>query len=174
MLYQKLCGLCGKVYLSEMPIGKGRLICDDPKCIAEYNRAAVQIEREEAKAKADEAKAKRDAARKERQVELDANRWTMGDRKGFVYLMRSDNGIYKIGRTKNIEARRRGIERDIPIAVVLVHSFATKDSHKAESYLHKLYSDCRIRYEWFDLSDDQVNDIKRIQDYSLDDILRSF
>jgi hypothetical protein len=54
------------------------------------------------------------------------------DRAGFVYLLRADNGVCKIGRSKDPEARARGLDTS-PLAVELLHRIASNDWRRGRS-----------------------------------------
>lgn len=81
---------------------------------------------------------------------------------GYIYLMKSENGLYKIGRAVNIESRLKDLNREIPVMVEIIHYYHTDDYASEEIRLHKLYADQRIKYEWFTLNDAQVQEIKSI------------
>lgn len=81
---------------------------------------------------------------------------------GYIYLMKSENGLYKIGRALNIENRLKGLNREIPIKVEIIHYYRADDYTGEEIRLHKLYADQRVKYEWFALNDEQVQEIKSL------------
>lgn len=81
---------------------------------------------------------------------------------GYVYLMIAANGLYKIGRSRNIVRRLRGIQTSSPIPVELTHSVKTRSSNQLESNLHKVFSDRRSHGEWFKLTPMQVQQVKEI------------
>jgi hypothetical protein len=87
---------------------------------------------------------------------------------GYVYLMQAENGIYKIGMAKNVEDRRKSLEREIPLKMKVIHYFFSENCRKAERHLHTVYADLRLRYEWFTLSDEHVSMIIKIGDFGLD------
>jgi len=88
---------------------------------------------------------------------------------GYVYLMKSGM-LYKIGITNNLERRLKGVSAQSALPVTIVHSFLSVQNRKVEKRLHKKYADNHSHYEWFDLSLDQVDEIKSIRDYGLDKI----
>jgi len=91
---------------------------------------------------------------------------------GYVYLLRSDNEYYKIGRAKDIDARLSSIQRNFPIEIKLIHCFRSRDYIGAETYLHRRYHEYRMdRCEWFDLPGWAVDYIVETQDYGLDESL---
>jgi hypothetical protein len=90
---------------------------------------------------------------------------------GFVYLLVSENGFYKIGRSKNIKARLYGINREIPIKINLVHTVQSASYILAELFLHKKYANERVQYEWFRLSPEQVNWFCGLKDFDVDKLI---
>lgn len=111
---------------------------------------------------------KPEVEKKIKQPELPKKKEEYLPREGYVYLMWAENGMHKIGISKNVEQRRKNIERDIPVRVNIIHSFRSKDYRAVERNLHQKYSRERIRYEWFLLSQEQVDEIAKITDYELD------
>jgi hypothetical protein len=94
------------------------------------------------------------------------------ERPGYVYLLSSDNGYHKIGRSFDVEDRRVQLERDIPVIIGIEHYFATRYYIEAEAYMHNRFSRFRTgRYEWFKLAKKQIDDFKTFKDYSLDEKL---
>jgi predicted GIY-YIG superfamily endonuclease len=75
----------------------------------------------------------------------------------FIYLLRNDDGEYKIGFTKNSTEKRvkqllTGTSQDISIEYI----FETKHNRKVETALHNLYSHKNIKREFFRLSIEEV------------------
>jgi hypothetical protein len=70
---------------------------------------------------------------------------------GFVYLFRSENGLYKIGRSE-APLRRLSEFAAFPVAVEFVHQIQTDDMGWLEASLHRKYAGQRVRGEWFALS----------------------
>lgn len=77
----------------------------------------------------------------------------------YVYLLKHPStGLYKIGKTKNIEKRLKEFKTGNPDNIFLLKSFESKDFYsKIESILHNLYQTQRVQNEWFDLDDKDVN-----------------
>ncbi len=87
---------------------------------------------------------------------------------GYIYLIKSTSGHYKIGQSKN--PRRRLIELQKgatigPFELDLICYFAVNDMDEAENYLHAVYHDSRINGEWFLLNNEQVEQIKKGMQY---------
>jgi predicted GIY-YIG superfamily endonuclease len=90
-------------------------------------------------------------------------------RGGYVYLLRAENGMCKIGMTsQDIQSRVNQIERDVPLKMTVLHHFHSVHCRKAEMYLHDTYAEQRIRYEWFSLSQDQIEEIMKIKGEEID------
>ena len=69
-----------------------------------------------------------------------------------TYLIKNKrNGFYKIGKSKRPFKREKTLQSQEPLIEII--KVFNKD---VESELHKLYSEFRIRGEWFDLSKIQV------------------
>ena len=87
---------------------------------------------------------------------------------GYVYLLHCPtNNLYKIGRSKNTPLRHYEIEKQSPVDIVLLHTFYSKNSSNAEKILHDKNINKRIKGEWFNLSNEEVEEIKDIGDYEL-------
>ena len=83
------------------------------------------------------------------------------DRFGFVYLVRAQSGEYKIGQSKDVDARMRDFATVSPSEFELVHKFPADDRRIAEGLLHQRHSAKRIRREWFCLSEADVKEISQ-------------
>ena len=103
----------------------------------------------------------RDARRKEEQLRF--NRECASGRKrlprpGFVYLMRDNrNGRTKIGVSKDPKYRELTLQSEQP-DVVLIESWP--GSFNDEQALHVHYAKYRVRGEWFDLPQAEVNTLR--------------
>lgn len=86
---------------------------------------------------------------------------------GFVYLILAENGLYKIGKAKNVTTRLKPFTVSFPMKWELVHTFQSNDYSTAEAQLHEMFSDKRDVGEWFRLSTEDVEHIKSIQDGGL-------
>jgi hypothetical protein len=76
-------------------------------------------------------------------------------RAGFVYLFKSDNGFYKIGKSRDPEARLKHFD-NIPLHVELAHQIASDDAPWLERCLHKKFRQLRFKNEWYRLDDQAV------------------
>lgn len=83
---------------------------------------------------------------------------------GYIYLIRAENGLYKIGKAKNITARMKPFHVNFPMNWKLIYSFKSNDYSYAEELLHAKYEDRRDVGEWFKLLPADVKYITSIQD----------
>lgn len=87
---------------------------------------------------------------------------------GYIYLLSSSVGYFKIGRALDIKTRMKSHERDYPVKLKLVHSIAVKYMIQCESFLLRLYRDKKMQGEWFELDDEDVDWIKSLTGDELD------
>ncbi len=118
------------------------LLSDDD--IEEYNRKVADHE----------------YPRKQIESAAEEEQWTRKPVKGYVYLLHHD-GLYKIGRAKNLSKRLMQISPRMPHEVTLIHFIEADDMIGMESRLHERYADKRMNGEWFALS---AADVQEIQD----------
>lgn len=84
-------------------------------------------------------------------------------RAGFVYLLRSASGFWKIGKTKNPQNRIETFSVKLPFEVEYEHLIPCADMSSAEIQLHQRFATKRTNGEWFALTDEDVAIIKSIQ-----------
>jgi hypothetical protein len=87
---------------------------------------------------------------------------TPPDYSGYVYLLQSVTGAYKIGKSANPEHRRKTFKLQLPFEVEYVCVIKTDDMHTLERELHERYSHCRVNGEWFNLHPRDVDYIKSL------------
>jgi predicted GIY-YIG superfamily endonuclease len=71
---------------------------------------------------------------------------------GYVYVVKSDSGHYKIGKTNNPNDRMSTFSVKLPMEVEYLVLIQSHSYHRLESALHKQYAHKRINGEWFALS----------------------
>jgi hypothetical protein len=81
---------------------------------------------------------------------------------GWVYLLGSELGYYKIGKTINPKERFKTFAVKLPFEVHLIHKFYAFDRNWVEQYLHASVAKLRVSGEWFKLPDDRIEMIKSI------------
>lgn len=69
-----------------------------------------------------------------------------------VYLIRGNDGRYKIGTAKNPKQRIRQLQTGNSDKLTLIETYSSENARKIESALHSHYSYCKQVGEWFDLS----------------------
>lgn len=79
---------------------------------------------------------------------------------GFVYLIQSPTGSYKIGRTRNPNNRMRTFGVQLPFEVDYVCVIETGDMYQLERQLHQQFANKRINGEWFLLDAQDVASIQ--------------
>lgn len=79
----------------------------------------------------------------------------------YVYFLTADNGFTKIGRTKNLDERIHHFTTKLPYKLEETLILKTPNSSGLESTLHKRFESKRKRGEWFLLTDDDIELIKK-------------
>lgn len=82
------------------------------------------------------------------------------DPSGYVYLLQSPTGTYKIGRTKNPADRMHTFSVKLPFEVEYVCVIPTDDRFTLERTLHRKFKAQRVNGEFFRLSPEDVEYIK--------------
>jgi hypothetical protein len=100
--------------------------------------------------------------RREKRIQKEQAKQVRRDRvgAGYVYLIQSPTGYYKIGRTKNPDDRMRTFGIQLPFEVEYTCIIQTNDMYSLESELHARYTKQRVNGEWFNLTDVDVEYIK--------------
>ena len=105
-------------------------------------------------------------AHQQRQAEKESQKRNKKEA-GNVYLILAENGLYKIGKAKNVSSRIQPFSVHFPMKWDLVHSFQSDSYSKAEAKLHEMFVDKRDVGEWFKLSPADVEYITAIKDGQL-------
>lgn len=79
--------------------------------------------------------------------------------KGFVYFLKADNGLIKIGKTRNLNKRLDHFTTKLPYKLELIHAIETDDYTSLEQQFHNLYSK-KAEREWFELNENDISEIK--------------
>lgn len=79
--------------------------------------------------------------------------------KEYIYLTKADCG-YKIGRTTQPNKRPLSVAGNMPIKLSVIAVIEVPNSKDAERRLHWIFSDKRLRGEWFALTDEDVELVK--------------
>ncbi len=86
------------------------------------------------------------------------------ERWGYIYLIKLKNmNYYKIGKSQLPEDRLNLFEVKFPIDFEIIHKYFISGYDQEENRLHNLFSEKRIKQEWFDLSEEDVEYICSIK-----------
>ena len=83
-----------------------------------------------------------------------------------VYVMKNEN-MYKIGKSLYPEKRLSEINNKIPGKTILILVKETDYGYKLENELHRLFKDKKIKDEWFNLSNDDIEKLKNDYGFSV-------
>lgn len=85
---------------------------------------------------------------------------------GYVYILRSSDNCYKIGRAQDVQNRMRNIAGSVPFKVELVHAIKTSNMVRLEIGFHRAYEAAgkRLNGEWFRLNDEDVAFLQSLGD----------
>ena len=81
------------------------------------------------------------------------------DKSGYIYLLEAETGETKIGRTKKLDERVRHFTTKLPMDLRVIYYVETDNSYTLEEALHNQYVSKRARGEWFNLNDEDIQDI---------------
>lgn len=84
---------------------------------------------------------------------------------GYVYILRGERGLYKIGRSRAPVTRASQLAGQVPFVVEVVHVIACDNAREAEAVLHARYDGDRERGEWFHLSSEAAEAISELGEY---------
>lgn len=84
------------------------------------------------------------------------------EKEPFVYLVKA-NDRYKIGFSTNLSLRFKHSAGLCPYPIELIHLIKTPYYKEIERGLHKIFNSKRVHYEWFLLSEIDVESIKRVK-----------
>lgn len=80
---------------------------------------------------------------------------------GYIYILKSQYG-YKIGKTISVPNRVYIFTIKLPFEVSVVYTARVYQYNNVEKALHEMYKDKNIRGEWFNLTDGDVDEIKKV------------
>lgn len=80
---------------------------------------------------------------------------------GVVYFIKNNEGYTKIGKTHDLKNRLHNLKyesygKDLRV----IHLIESRDIDVLEKTLHKVFAHKRVKGEWFDLSDEDINIFK--------------
>jgi hypothetical protein len=87
-----------------------------------------------------------------------------GDRPGYIYVVKMGTlPVYKIGRTKSLEDRRRIYKVLLPVRIDLICAIPTSDIAWAEAWIHNSVRHFWLNGEWFMLNDERIEWFRSIE-----------
>lgn len=84
------------------------------------------------------------------------------ERAGYVYLIQSPTGAYKIGRTIDINRRIKTFHVKLPFEIEPICIIKTENMFVLEAQLHIKFALKRLDGEWFKLTTEDVEYIKSL------------
>jgi len=90
----------------------------------------------------------------------DEDRKSMPPKSGYIYVLRADNGLYKIGRSVNIDGRIKRLETVLPYELEFVCAIEAEDYITTEERLHQVFADKCVKGEWFELAKADIEYLK--------------
>lgn len=70
---------------------------------------------------------------------------------------------FKIGKTTDINARKKNLNTGAPFPTEVIHLIECSDIHSAEVWLHACLNSKRTYGEWFELEDSDLEQLKEIK-----------
>ena len=80
-----------------------------------------------------------------------------------LYLMRSGNGLHKIGISIDPVVRCKSLQTG-PVTVELLWAHPMENAKQVEKEMHQRFQAKRVNGEWFELGDEDVKYIKELAD----------
>ncbi len=82
--------------------------------------------------------------------------------KGFIYVVKSSDGKHKIGRARDVRHRLGTLQTGSHKKLNLILKVKTSNCSALENICHRKFENKKVRGEWFDLADEDLNWIKNL------------
>lgn len=164
LTYEKHCTYCGQKY--NVNVDSPKPTCGKNSCIIKHKEYLGM------KRKPEKKEIKTKDVQKEKDYKLpDFNLDDPGHNslQGYIYCVRAENGLCKIGRSSDPEYRFQNLITMSPVDLFLDHTIFSDNYVLAESYIHSELKPYRHHGEWFDLPDSVYNWIISLDNYELDE-----
>ena len=79
---------------------------------------------------------------------------------GIIYFLKADNNLTKIGWTTNLKKRKETLDYTEKVKTELIYFIPTQDCRGLEKLIHTIFADKRVKGEWFDIKDEDINIFK--------------
>ena len=170
--FTRHCNYCGRMYGTDPqnPVTH----CGAPLCAEEHREQIASLA--DVKKHSRDIKNKHGMNESQEQKTNDQNKtpdFSLDDPmysslRGWVYLIKSENGLYKIGRSNDIERRFCQFRSQCPVDLYLEHTIYSVNYFRAEEHLHNEFHVQVHHGEWFQLSESDVEWIMKLKDHDLD------
>lgn len=87
---------------------------------------------------------------------------------GYVYVLKAENGLYKIGRSAKPKSRLNILERMSPVHLEIFRVFKCYNQVEAEKAIHEMFTYCRKHGEWFELDPMDIENLDGWPDHPED------
>jgi len=81
-------------------------------------------------------------------------------RAGFVYAIKADVYV-KIGVATDVQSRVLALRTGLPFEITIINTWKHSNATRAERALHRRFETARCSGEWFRLSDDDIDLLRR-------------
>lgn len=113
----------------------------------------------------DEIKSAIDEGVKEKRLSISKDWIRVASKKSnYLYLIRAENGLVKIGISCDVEKRLVSLNTASPVELRLLFFLEPTDARKTERNLHVRFAKKRVKGEWFNLSDGDISWIRNNYD----------
>jgi hypothetical protein len=173
--YTRYCNYCGRIYGTD-PL-KVVNHCGAPRCIQAHedwleHRAEIKRLHGSGRSNSGSSSSKKEKSDLDKEnrslLDFSLDNPNSPTVRGWIYLIEAENGLYKIGRSDDIEKRFGDLVNQSPVPLWLNHTIFCSNYARAETWLHHQFKQKRHHGEWFRLSEDEVEWITNLEDYSLD------
>ena len=159
--YTRHCNYCGRLY-GTSPV-EIVIHCGSPNCLEKHRLYLKHIKEVKKSQKKTESQSNKDKA-----PEFNLDDPLSSSLRGWIYLIESENGLFKIGRSNNIANRFGGLVSSSPVPLFLRHTIYSDNYVNAEKYLHQEFALQVHHGEWHRLSEQDVEWLMELGDNSLD------
>jgi len=93
---------------------------------------------------------------------------------GYIYFLQGENGLVKIGRSKDYKRRLENLRTMSPVNIKLLFTIKTDDMAKLEKDLHNRFQEKRVKGEWFRLSGQEIETTKAMlekEGYEIEEVV---
>lgn len=85
---------------------------------------------------------------------------------GWVYVLDSGLGYYKIGKAKDLNRRVKQLKIQLPFPVTIQYAYQSSEHDYEERFWHEYYAAKRLNGEWFTLTSDDLAVIYEHSEYT--------